>query len=468
MEKILKEFQKITGFELKPRQTNYLSEKTMRKDYLFEKLSRFYLEKPTKFKELTKKVLPLINKIPFPDESLLALAGYLCYIKEDFKKAQKYFLKCLNLNPRNLDTWLDLAFTLRHLGQIKLANKIIFYFDQIVPFFSLSNHPNITLTKIKKLHLAEFRNEKIKKSVVITGYKCNNRCRFCNQAHRRDMPILPTFEIKKRMIEAHQRGATYLEFIGGEMTIRKDFFELLKFAKKIGFSTIMISTNGRMFSYEEFAKKTLLSGLNSIVFSIHGHESWLHDWLTQVPGSFQQLQQGVKNVKKIAKKFNLNIHLGSNTCIVKQNYKFLPQIGKYILSLGIRSSEFIFVDPNEGGAYENFNLLVPKISEAAPYIHQCLDLGKKAKALHWHIRYVPLCYFQNYLDQISELYEDKIFDTEHVAPDFYNPNPSKARKEIGRIKPNKCQGCILYDKCEGIWKTYFEHFGDKELKPIKI
>lgn len=81
---------------------------------------------------------------------------------------------------------------------------------------------------------------------------------------------------------------------------------------------------------------------------------------------------------------------------------------------------FIFVDPVSGGAHDNFKELVPKISEAAPYIRECLDIGKNNSAHHWHIRYVPICYFVGYERQISELYEVKHFQTEHLAPDFKN------------------------------------------------
>lgn len=308
--------------------------------------------------------------------------------------------------------------------------------------------------------------KKIKKTVIFTGYRCNNRCRFCMEANKRDLPGRTTLEIEKEIAGARKRGADYLELIGGEMTIRPDIVRLISFAKSLGFPTIMIATNGRMLSYQNFAKKILEAGINSIVFSIHGHTPELHDWLTQVPGSYAQLKKGVENVQRISKKLGLNIHLGSNTCIVRQNYKFLPRIGEYIRSLGIGDAEFIFVDCNEGGARDHFDQLVPKISEIADYVHQCLDIGKRDHLPHWDIRYVPLCYFQDYLDQVSELKEVEIFHTEHIAPDFYDPYAEENRANIGRAKTEKCRNCRLFDKCEGIWKEYLKHYEDQELKPV--
>ncbi len=310
-------------------------------------------------------------------------------------------------------------------------------------------------------------NKKIKKTVIITGYHCNNRCRFCMEADKRNLPAGTTLEIQQEMLGARKRGSNYLEMIGGEMTIRHDIVKLIKFAKNLGFSTIMIATNGRMYSYPELTESMIKAGLNALVFSIHGHTAKLHDWLTRVAGSFDQLKHGVENVQKISKKLRLNVHIGSNTTIVKQNYRFLPQIGEYIRSLNIGNSEFIFVDCNEGAAYNNFDEFVPRISKAAKHIHKCLEIGKRDHLKHWHVRYVPLCYFQDYLGQISELQEVATFHTEHIAPDFYNPNVEESRQAIGRMKTKKCKGCQLYDRCEGIWKIYLKYYGDKELKPVK-
>ena len=303
--------------------------------------------------------------------------------------------------------------------------------------------------------------KKIKKTVIICGYRCNNKCQFCLDSYKRSIPEKSTEQIMKEMIYARKKGSTYLELIGGEASIRSDIIELINLAKNLSFSTITMSTNGRVFSYFDFAQKMVKAGLNNLIFSIHGHNSKLHDFLTQVPGSFNQLMKGFFNMKKL---LGIN-RLGSNTIIIKQNYKFLPRIGKFIYNLGVKNSEFIFVDPTYGAAYNNFFKFVPRISQAAPYIRECLTVGRN-KSSHWTVRYVPLCYFKDYLDQISELQEVKVFHTWHLAPDFVNPNVEKSRQEISRIKPDKCKNCRLYNQCEGIWKEYVKHYGDKELKPI--
>lgn len=80
----------------------------------------------------------LKKKVPFwlaRDTSLftLALAGYIFYIAEDYQKAESFFLKALQKDRRNLDHWLDLAFSLYHQGLSKqaLAREIFFHHDEL-------------------------------------------------------------------------------------------------------------------------------------------------------------------------------------------------------------------------------------------------------------------------------------------------------------------------------------------------
>lgn len=300
--------------------------------------------------------------------------------------------------------------------------------------------------------------KKINKTVIFTSYDCNNHCIFCIDEDKKNIPGRSTEEILAEIKSARERGSDYLELIGGEVTIRQDAIDLITYARDLGFTTISLTTNGRMLSYFEYAKKIVDAGLTDIVFSIHGHHDELHDSLTRVPGSFKQLTDGIENLKKL----NFN-KIGSNTTIIKQNFEELENIAKFILSLGIKNAEFIFVDPNEGAAKNNFGELVPKISDIIPKVKKCLEVGRKAKAPHWHVRYLPLCNLEEYLDQISEIDEVKKFKTEHSAPDFFNPNAEEGRAMFGRTKGENCKNCILNDKCEGVWKEYVKNYGDNEL-----
>ncbi len=300
------------------------------------------------------------------------------------------------------------------------------------------------------------------KIVLFTGYACNNNCAFCIDADKRAMPQKTTAELLAEVLCAKKQGADIIEIIGGEATIRPDFTRVVATAKKLGIKEVACATNGRVFADPASAKKIVDSGIDSLIFSVHGPDTRIHDALTRAPGSFAQLKKGLTNLRALG-----FLSINGNTTVVKQNMTALPRLAKFYAGLGIRNVEYIFVDPNYGGAKNNFKKLVPRISKVAPYMRRALAIGRQAGMDQWKVRYVPLCHFTDCLDQISEINERKLFLTEHWAPDFKNTDAVASRAVVGRRKTARCRGCSLYNLCEGIWVEYLKNYGDSELKPVK-
>lgn len=303
---------------------------------------------------------------------------------------------------------------------------------------------------------------KTQKLVLFTGFSCSSHCHFCIDLNKRDLPDKSTRQIVTEMVQAKAAGVEYLEMIGGETTIRRDFIPLVKTAKRLGFKDIVVVTNGRMFAYPEFAKATVAAGVTDLVFSIHGHDAKLHDEMTFVPGAFDELMRGIDNVRAEGLE-----RIFGNCTVVRQNMRRLPDIARLFLKKGIHHVEFIFVDPTYGGAYTNFAGLVPRISEAAPFMREALRVGREGGTTDFVARYVPLCHFPDDLAQISEIREVATFRTRHWAPDFKNDDVGAGRVAAGRSKTARCAGCALYDRCEGIWNEYLTRYGDSELTPVK-
>ena len=143
------------------------------------------------------------------------------------------------------------------------------------------------------------KNQAEKKVMIVPGYQCNNSCVFYINSEKRGFAARTTLEVKKEMAAAAGRGCDYLEFAGGENAIRADFPELVESARKFGFKKIAVATNGRMFSYPDFARRVFDSGLTMLIFSVHAHKAALHDSLTRVEGSFKQLLRGIENAKNV-------------------------------------------------------------------------------------------------------------------------------------------------------------------------
>ncbi|MEM4267390.1 MAG: radical SAM protein [Candidatus Woesearchaeota archaeon] len=299
----------------------------------------------------------------------------------------------------------------------------------------------------------------MKKVAIITGYTCNNNCRFCYDAEKRHIyPDLTTVRIIGMLELARRRGCEYVDFIGGEFTIREDAVKIVATAKRLGFRTIATTTNGRIFSYKKVLQNFKNAGLNSIIFSVHGNNARLHDYQTRVKGSFRQLMKAIKNAKE------LGYPIYTNTTITRLNYKKLPEIAAFLHKIGCVNAEFIFVDPTTGAAHQNFNSLVPTIKQCAPYIKKALEIGKNFRKQHWHVRYFPLCYIDSFKEQLSEACES-FSREEHLAPEFANFDVQSSRKAIGRVKARACRRCKHFSICEGVWKEYAIRRGTSELIP---
>lgn len=299
------------------------------------------------------------------------------------------------------------------------------------------------------------------KLVLFTGFSCNNRCAFCMNLDKRGLPEKSTREVLRELAAAKAAGVEYLELIGGEPTIREDFLPLLRAARKLAFKDLVLVTNGRMLAYPEFAREAVSAGVTKFILSLHGPDAALHDGLTGSPGAFEQLLRGAANLRALGVR-----RLFANCTVVRPNMARLPELGRLLLGLGILDAEFIFVDPNAGGPVHE-PALVPRISEAAPFMRQVLDAGRAGGTRDWAVRYVPLCHFQGYLEQVSELREVAVFHTRHWAPDFRNEDVAASRREAGRRKTERCRGCRLFEPCEGLWTGYLERFGDSELSPVR-
>ncbi len=299
------------------------------------------------------------------------------------------------------------------------------------------------------------------KTALLLGYVCNNNCKFCYAADKRELPLMSTEEAKRQLELARKRGSTIVDFLGGEPTLRKDLIELVAYAKELGFRTISITTNGRMLSKRSYAEALIDAGLNSVIFSIHGHRAELHDYLVSVKGAFEQTIAGFRNVREISDR----IYICTNTVIVKPNIKYLPKIVDLCATLGTNAIELIFPHPR-GNAYKNFDELVPHLSELIPVVPKTIAVAQKHGIKHCYFRYVPFCYMIGYLNYLSEYVARNTLREQHIGPEFEDLEVEKNRAAYGRVKGPQCFGCKYNNICEGIFREYAEKRGFNELVPV--
>ncbi|MCD6229823.1 MAG: radical SAM protein [Candidatus Diapherotrites archaeon] len=231
--------------------------------------------------------------------------------------------------------------------------------------------------------------------IVVTG-KCNNKCIFClngaiNPCHK------STEEIFNRIDKAARENIDRVIFSGGEPTVHPNIANFVEHAKYNGFKTIQLVSNGRKFSDPSFTKKLVEAGMTEITFSVHGHNAQLHDMLTDIPGSFDELVTGIRNAQRFP-----NLIISVDIALISKNYPFLPEIAKFIVDeLEIRRDLNIVGTAPSGRAYENRKNIFPDMKKAAPKIKEAVEWLEKNNIIVWILRTDP-----KYLTGIEKHRED--------------------------------------------------------------
>ncbi|MDD5145923.1 MAG: radical SAM protein [Candidatus Pacebacteria bacterium] len=297
----------------------------------------------------------------------------------------------------------------------------------------------------------------MKRADIKIGFLCNNSCKFCVQGEKRNIfGNKKEDEIKKNLREAKKNNLKGITFTGGEPTIHDSFLELVSYAKFLGFKTIQVQTNGRLFAYKDFCKKTIRAGVTEFSPALHGHNAKIHDFLTGSAGSFEQTLEGIKNLKELSQ-----IVL-TNTVVTSKNYKFLPQIARLLVGLGVDQFQFAFVHLG-GQAWKNRKWICPKKKDVMPYVKKGLDVGIKAKKIVM-TEAIPYCLMGGYENYIAEkiIPDTTVYDSDFVIKDY-----TLYRQNEGKLKREDCKKCKYYRVCEGPWKEYPQLFGWKEFLPRK-
>ncbi len=122
-------------------------------------------------------------------------------------------------------------------------------------------------------------------------YRCNERCVHCYLDHE-DHGEMTTAEIKNVLDQLAEAGVFFLTFSGGEVFLRRDFFEILEYARGLLFN-VKIKTNAVMIREAE-AQRIRALGVDTIQISVYSHRAEVHDAITKLPGSFERSIKAIR------------------------------------------------------------------------------------------------------------------------------------------------------------------------------
>ncbi|HEX2711232.1 MAG TPA: radical SAM protein, partial [Candidatus Acidoferrales bacterium] len=163
-------------------------------------------------------------------------------------------------------------------------------------------------------------------------YRCNERCIHCYLDHE-DHGEMTTAEIKALLEQLAEAGVFFLTLSGGEILLRKDFFEILAYARALSFC-VKLKTNATLIREKE-AERLRALGVHTIQISIYSARREVHDSITKTPGSLDRSVRAIRFLRS----YGLKVTIAN--VLMLQNLRDYPGVRALAKELGVE----VTIDP---------------------------------------------------------------------------------------------------------------------------
>lgn len=282
---------------------------------------------------------------------------------------------------------------------------------------------------------------------------CNFKCEHCGSRAGENVfkEVISTEEIKNAFLDVaknHNAKKITIAITGGEPLLRKDLFEVMKYASSLGFKWGMVS-NGSLIT-EEIVEKAKEAGMGTVDISIDGIGE-IHDEFRNTKGSYKK---AVNTVKLFAKAGFLD-PLRITTTVHHKNIDTLDEMYEAFSELGISDWRLLNVDPI-GRTICNNHLLLNK-----EQFTELLAFMKKKRSKDSSVKVTFGCgHFlgDDFEDEVRSNFfycrtGISIGSILHNGDIFVCPNVPR--------KPELVQGNIKHDSFSNVWNNKFKIYRDK-------
>jgi len=306
------------------------------------------------------------------------------------------------------------------------------------------------------------------------GFTCNNNCFHCVVGDKKKIcPDDLTFEQIKQIIDNKVPSeVTSIVLTGGEVTIRKDFIDIVNYIYDKGYK-IILQTNGSGLIDKNIIK-SIKNKISHVLIAIHSYKKNIHNDI--VNNNIDGYSAVIKAMDNLYKN---KIYFETQTVISSKNINTLHKTYKFIQKRYPDVFMHMTYPHPLGNAY-NKNVAL-KYSDIKHELHKCLKNFRHLLVTEA----IPFCVLYPYLDVeyntdyeiINSFYEAhrKGLDpsNSHNNDNFtmidksgysdnYNLNDLTSKR-----KGYKCRECVFNKDCAGVWREYIEFYGNElDLYPI--
>lgn len=280
-----------------------------------------------------------------------------------------------------------------------------------------------------------------------TGYTCNNRCRFCDQADLREVRPDASLPALEAALVAARPGADGVWLAGGEITLRPDLPALIRAARAAGFVRVGLQTNGRILAAPGAAEALRRAGLTDVALALPAATEALSAWLTGVPGALAQSRAGARRARSAG--LALRVH----TVLTRSALTQMPALARQAVELGAEAHRWILA--REQGAATVGE--VPPLGAVRAPLAEVIHFGQEAR-LEVETVGVPLCL----LPDKGVVAADRL-----DAPAPRRVFPAGLEEPLRpREKPAVCARCTLSPACPGPDAAALARDGLRDLSPV--
>ena len=271
---------------------------------------------------------------------------------------------------------------------------------------------------------------------------------------------IPASDVLERLRKAREDGATRVTLLGGEPTLQRSFIEVLTECTSLGFEEIIIFTNGVMASKGRYLDRILALGEFTWRFSLQGANETAHDAVTQNRGSFERITAGIRAVRAAGQRVSTNL------CVTAQNVSSLPDYPAMVNALDVQDVHLDMVRPLDAGdrSPEYLRSILPRYRVIADEVEGMLQrFPPRANA---HVGNLPFCVLPN---RAYAIFHDGVQTRTFAANGHNGIDDGWDKYETKRRDKHyleSCAECVFRNRCNGIFETYLEAYGEEEFKPI--
>lgn len=179
-------------------------------------------------------------------------------------------------------------------------------------------------------------------------YRCNEKCSHCYLdvfAPHADVPgELSTAECFRALDEMAELGVLNLTLSGGEILVRRDFFEIAEYAREKKF-LLRLFTNGIMIN-AEVADRIAALHPYAVELSLYSVSPAIHDQITRLNRSWELTRRAIRLLRE------RNLRVMIKTPLMRENLCELDALHSLANDLGAQFKYDITITPKDTGGLE--------------------------------------------------------------------------------------------------------------------